>query len=107
SRPLPIALSAEDVGKMIATARADESPKGLRLQAMLELIYGAGLRVSELVSLPVGALQLKAGSMDVTAEAIIVTGKGNKERLVPLNQYTRLALSKYLHMRKIFLPKEN
>jgi integrase/recombinase XerD len=107
SRPLPSALSADDIGKMIATARCDDSPKGLRLQAMLELIYGAGLRVSELVSLPLGALQLQPASMNVTAEAMIVSGKGNKERLVPINQHTRVALSKYLEVRKVFLPPGN
>jgi len=107
SRPLPTALNAEDIARMITVAKNDDTPKGLRLQAMLELIYGAGLRVTELVSLPLCALQLQAGSHDVTAEAMIVCGKGNKERLVPLNLYTRLALSKYLAVRKVFLPEGN
>lgn len=106
ARPLPTALTPEDVGAMIGVARQDDSPKGLRLQAMLELMYGAGLRVSELVSLPMGALQLQPGSLNVTAEAMIVSGKGNKERLVPINHHTRTALSRYLGVRQVFLGEE-
>lgn len=107
ARSLPGVLSPEDIATMITCARKDDSPKGLRMQAMLELIYGAGLRVSELVSLPLGALQLAPGSMSVTAEAMLVTGKGSKERLVPINHHTREALSKYLEVRKVFLPPGN
>lgn len=105
-RKLPETLGLSDIEKLIAQAKMDDSPKGLRLQAMLELMYGAGLRVSELVSLPMGALQLSAGSMNVTAEAMIVCGKGNKERLVPLNHHARSALSRYLAVRKVFLSSE-
>ena len=104
SRPLPKALTLADIQQLIAQARLDETPKGLRLQAMLELMYGAGLRVTELVSLPLGALSLSAGSLNVTAEAMILRGKGNKERLVPLNHHSRAALSKYLAIRHVFLP---
>lgn len=106
SRPLPKPLTLEDVKILIMQAKKSDSPKGLRLQAMLELMYGAGLRVSELVSLPLGALQLAAGKTQVTAEAMIIQGKGNKERLVPINQPTREALSKYLEVRKVFLPEK-
>lgn len=104
ARTLPKALTLSDIQQLITYARTDETPKGLRLQAMLELIYGAGLRVSELVSLPLGALSLAAGSLNVTAEAMIVRGKGNKERLVPLNHHSRMALSNYLTIRHTFLP---
>lgn len=103
SRPLPTALSNADIVKMITQAKTDDSPQGLRLQAMLELIYGAGLRVSELVGLPIAALQLQSGSYDVTLEAMIIRGKGNKERLVPLNLPTRVALSNYLKIRHVFM----
>lgn len=106
SRPLPKALTAANIAAMISEAKKDDTPAGLRLQAMLELVYGAGLRVSELVSLPMSALQLQVGSSSVTAETMIVTGKGNKERLVPVNHHTRAALSKYLDVRKVFLPNE-
>lgn len=104
SRPLPKALTPQDIQQLIAQARLDETPKGMRMQAMLELIYGAGLRVTELVSLPLSALQLAAGSQHVTAEAMIIRGKGNKERLVPLNHHTRASLSQFLAIRHVFLP---
>jgi len=107
TRPLPKAFTLQDIQKLISHARLDGSPQGLRLQAMLELIYGAGLRVSELVSLPLGALQLDAGSQDVTAEAMVICGKGNKERLVPLNHHSRTALSKYLAVRHVFTTPNN
>lgn len=102
-RRLPKTLTADDVLALIMVAKSDDSPKGLRLQAMLELIYGAGLRVSELVSLPLAALQVREGSNAVMAEFLVVRGKGNKERLVPMNQHTRAALSRYLDIRKAFM----
>ncbi len=103
SRNLPNSLSIKDVNDLLTQSRKDDSVKGLRLQALLEMIYGCGLRVSEIVSLPLSALQCAAGSCEVTAETIIVRGKGNKERLVPLNRHARAALSKYLAVRKLFL----
>jgi integrase/recombinase XerD len=66
-------------------------------------MYGAGLRVSELVSLKLSALQLKEGQVNVQADALLITGKGNKERLVPINARSRESLTKYLGMRQVFL----
>ncbi len=104
AKSLPSTLSAKDIMALIDTAKADASPKGARLSAMLELIYGAGLRVSELVSLKLSALQVKEGGKQVSADFLIVRGKGNKERLVPVNANTRAALSKYLEVRHCFIP---
>lgn len=103
-KSLPKTLGSNDIADLIKEAAKDETPKAIRLQAMLELMYGAGLRVSELVSLPMSALQLPPHGVSVTAEAMLVRGKGNKDRLVPLNHHTREALSKYLAVRHIFLP---
>ncbi len=103
---LPKTLTMDDVMALIKAAKDDDSPKGLRLQAMLELMYGAGLRVSELVSLPLAALQVREGSFSVEVEFLIVRGKGNKERLVPMNHHTREALSHYLAVRKMFLEND-
>ncbi len=104
ARPLPKVLTHDDIATLIAGAKKNDTPKGLRLQAMLELMYGAGLRVSELVSLPLAALQLAPMGADVTAETMVVSGKGSKERLVLLNQHVRAALSAYLKIRYLFLP---
>ena len=100
SRPLPKILSAGDVGKLIdaATQEAAESAEGRRLLAMLEVLYAAGLRVSELVALPLSAARSRDGF-------ILVRGKGNKERLAPLNTHARAAIASWLEVREAFLAK--
>lgn len=100
ARPLPKVLSASDVGKLIdaASEQAVESAEGRRLLAMLEVLYAAGLRVSELVALPLSAARSRDGF-------ILVRGKGNKERLAPLNAHARAAIAAWLEVREDFLPK--
>jgi integrase/recombinase XerD len=100
-RSLPGTLGAADVVRLIEAARVDTSPSGLRLSAMLELVYGAGLRVSELVSLKLAAIQPRAGQP--VSDFLLITGKGNKERLVPLGSQARAALADYLAARPAFL----
>jgi integrase/recombinase XerD len=104
---LPKTLTVEDIALLLKTAADDDSPKGIRLQAMLELMYGAGLRVSELVTLKLSALQVKLGTKQVDVEFLLIRGKGNKERLIPVNARARLALSKYLEIREQFAPDKN
>ena len=95
-RPLPKTISVEDVSRLLAeAARQVETAatpglrlRALRLHCMLELLYASGLRVTELVSLPA---QAASG-----AEAfMIIRGKGAKERLAPLNESARQAVSRY------------
>jgi len=96
-RGLPKVLSIADVDRMLTKARelaqADASPlqrlRAMRLYCLLEVLYATGLRVSELVSLP-----LSASRRD--ARMIVVRGKGDKERLVPLNEASRQAMADYL-----------
>ncbi len=95
SKPLPKVLQPNDMIALIDAASSDDSPKGLRLSAMLELMYGGGLRVSELVSLPL----VSASKQDF----LLIKGKGNKERLVPLGAKAKEALSNYLKVRNVFL----
>ena len=96
-RALPKILSEADVDRLFCVTENDHSPKGLRLQALLELLYAGGLRVSELVSLPLGAF--------TRAEAcILVTGKGGRDRLVPLTRSALEAVEAYRDMRQDFLP---
>ncbi|MDB5734346.1 MAG: Tyrosine recombinase XerC [Alphaproteobacteria bacterium] len=100
SRPLPKILSGADLDRMLATAAEDSSPEGLRLTLIVEMLYGGGLRVSELAGMKLAAVQ--------TRESFIrVTGKGNKERLSPLNVSARAALDAYLAVREKFLPSKN
>jgi integrase/recombinase XerD len=87
-RSLPRPLSVEDVEKLLA-ATADRSPAQLRDRAALETMYGAGLRISELVNLDVDDLDLEEGS-------VRAFGKGSKERVVPLGRPAREALTRYL-----------
>ena len=102
-RNLPKTLSAERVEQLLATAAADDSPKGKRLNCLLEMLYASGLRVSELVSLQLGHLQREAGKL---APYLLVRGKGNKERLVPLNAPALEALEAYLGLREMFVKSE-
>jgi integrase/recombinase XerD len=108
-RRLPKYLAEEDVGRLIACAAEDESPEGLRLNAIVELLYASGLRVSELVSMPLGAVASHANAPNSRAGArtITVRGKGSKERLVPLGKPARAALDAYLSVRGLFLDKGN
>lgn len=77
-RPLPKSLTEHDVETLLGAPRVDEA-LGLRDRAMLETLYASGLRVSELVSLKMGQVSQDMG-------VVRVTGKGSKERLVPLGE---------------------
>lgn len=97
-RGLPKVLSIADVDRMLRRAKelseaAEASPakrlRALRLYCLLEVLYATGLRVSELVALPRSAAKRDA-------RMIVVRGKGNKERLVPLNEASRQAMADYL-----------
>ncbi|CAK0754101.1 Tyrosine recombinase XerD [Azospirillaceae bacterium] len=98
-RPLPKVLSEADITALISTARLQQNPDHFRLTALLEILYGGGLRVSELVELP-----LRAVSRD--KRFLIVRGKGNKERLVPLSDPARKALEAWLPHRADYVTPE-
>jgi integrase/recombinase XerD len=96
-RALPKILSVAEVDRLLAGAAEGitdaerprgERVRGARLSCLLELLYATGLRVSELVGLPRSAAAAK--------EALIVKGKGGKERLVPLNAAAKQAMATYL-----------
>jgi integrase/recombinase XerD len=87
-RALPKILSEDEVGRLLAGAHAAPGVEGLRLAALLELLYATGLRVSELVSLPAGAVARDP-------RVLIVRGKGGKERMIPLSAPAREALGRY------------
>jgi len=99
-RPLPKVLTGNEVDALFAAAQEIDGAAGLRMQAMLEIIYSAGLRVSELVTLPLGAV--RAGD-----RLVIIRGKGGKERLAPLTGRAILAVNAYLGARDTFLNKKN
>ncbi|HUE18502.1 MAG TPA: site-specific tyrosine recombinase XerD [Stellaceae bacterium] len=95
-RSLPKILAEDEAGRLLASAREKPGAEGARLLCLIELLYGAGLRVSELVALPLAAAKRQE-------RFIVVRGKGSKERLVPLGVPARAALDAYLARRAEFL----
>lgn len=96
TRKLPVFLSIEEIDNMMA--QIDRSTnEGERNLAMLETLYSCGLRVSELVSLKISNLHLEE-------EYIKVTGKGNKERLVPIGKSAVKLLKNYISKVRVHLP---
>jgi integrase/recombinase XerC len=92
-RRLPNFLDVEQAKKIVEAPAAEKSQLSMRDVAILELIYSSGMRVSELVSLDKGEIDLYSG-------VVRIIGKGSKERLVPIGSYARAALEKYLRTRK-------
>lgn len=90
-RALPTRLSVDAMSEVVTSPDAD-TPEGKRDRAILEVLYGSGLRVSELAGLDVA-------SVDLAARVARVIGKGNKERVVPLGQKAVSALVDYLAVR--------
>jgi len=88
ARRLPKALPVDDVAALIAAA-ADETPRGLRDRALLELLYATGARISEAVGLDVD-------DIDPADAAVLLHGKGDKDRLVPVGRMALAAVSDYL-----------
>ena len=85
---LPRYLNKEEVDRLL-TAPPLDKPRGIRDRAMLEMLYATGLRVSELCRLEVSAVEQKLGVLKVT-------GKGNKQRVVPFGESAGEALERYL-----------
>lgn len=95
-RPLPKILTELEVEKLLSAAQQEEGPRGRRMVALIELLYATGLRVSELVGLPLGALARDRS-------VVVVRGKGGRERMVPLSEPARLAVAAWLPHRSQFL----
>lgn len=95
-RKLPRLLSHEQIGRLFRQAEeeaaGDGDPKAVRLLALIELLYGSGLRATELVSLPMAAVPRDA-------PFLTVTGKGGQARMVPVGKRARAAISRWLALR--------
>tara|TARA_R110002051_G_scaffold259449_5_gene319244 strand:+ start:322792 stop:323724 length:933 start_codon:yes stop_codon:yes gene_type:complete len=96
-RSLPKILSEADVDALFGAVADLPGPSGLRTRALLEILYAGGLRVTELVSLPLSAFIQ-------TERCIFVTGKGGRERLVPLTASALEAMAAYREVRAAHLP---
>jgi integrase/recombinase XerD len=96
TRKIPIFLSVHEIDSMLACIDRS-SPEGERNFSMLETLYSCGLRVSELVNLKITDLHLES-------DYIKITGKGNKERLVPIGKTGKKLIQTYLSKIRIHLP---
>ncbi|MBL9096024.1 MAG: site-specific tyrosine recombinase XerD [Alphaproteobacteria bacterium] len=98
ARPLPKIVTETQTQSLIDAAAGLEGAEALRLLCIVELLYASGLRVSELVTLPLA-------SVSGERRTIMVKGKGGRERLVPLGAPAREAIKAYLGVRNRFLPQ--
>ncbi|TMJ58242.1 MAG: site-specific tyrosine recombinase XerD [Alphaproteobacteria bacterium] len=96
-RSLPKILSEDEIDRLIAAARTWTGDEGIRLVCLIELLYATGMRISELVTLPLAAAQRDP-------RFLLISGKGGRERIVTLSEPSRLALAAYLGCRERFLP---
>jgi integrase/recombinase XerD len=97
-RALPKLLSEAEVGQLLDAAHAMKGADGRRLSALMELLYATGLRVSELVALPVAAVMRDQ-------RVLVVRGKGGKERMIPLHPSAGVAIAAWLAARGAELRK--
>ena len=95
---LPKTLTETEVDRLIEEAHMTPGPEGLRLLTLVEVLYATGLRISELVSLPLN-------SLDSNSRLLIVRGKGGRERMVPVGEPAARALDNYLRVRFKFCGK--
>ena len=98
TKKLPVTINKTDLEKILDVS-LDNAFK-YRDKAMLELMYGSGLRVSELVNLTLY-------SIDLSNDIVLIEGKGSKERIVPINRYTKKSLIDYLNVRNTLLKVKN
>ncbi|QGX92744.1 tyrosine recombinase XerC [Tatumella sp. TA1] len=97
-RPLPKNIDVDSVNQLLSIDLND--PLSVRDRTMLEVMYGGGLRLSELVNLDCQHLELESGE-------VWVTGKGSKERRLPIGRTALEWLGRWLEMRELFLPEDN
>jgi integrase/recombinase XerD len=95
---LPFIISVEDIQSLISNSKQDKSNLGIRLNCMIEIMYASGIRVSELVTMTLASLYQDKNF-------IIISGKGNKERLIPISKDTQDTINNYLKIRKFFFNK--
>ncbi|MGH2808545.1 MAG: tyrosine recombinase XerC, partial [Actinomycetota bacterium] len=97
-RPLPKIVKPDDAARLCELPPLDD-PVGVRDRAILELLYGSGLRVAELCGLDLA-------DVDLRRESVQVTGKGRKDRRVPISDAARVAIAAYVHDARSALVKE-
>jgi integrase/recombinase XerD len=101
-KTLPSVLTKDEVEALLTSLVKDPKPSDIRMLALLELLYSTGLRVSEMLSLPLRSLAIDPKTQKLN-DQIRIIGKGNKERIVHLNDLSCDALLAYLSVRMHFL----
>ena len=96
---LPVILSVSDIQNLINFSKQDISNLGIRFNCMIEIMYATGIRVSELVTMTLASLYQDKNF-------IIISGKGNKERLIPISKDTQGTINNYLKIRSFFFNKD-
>lgn len=99
-RTLPKTLSEAEVTALITTAGQPGTAESVRLVCLLEMIYATGLRVSELVGLPMSAIGEES-------QFLMVAGKAGRERMVPLSDPAQEAMANYMNVRKQFIGSDD
>ncbi len=99
-RTLPKTLSEAEVAQLIKTAGEGGGADSVRLVCLLEMLYATGLRVSELVGLPMSAI-------GENTEFLMIEGKGGRERMIPVSEPAQKAIKNYLAVREQFIGIEN
>ncbi|AAL03029.1 site-specific tyrosine recombinase XerD [Rickettsia conorii] len=102
---LPEILSIAQIKSLLEHCSQDNSPEGIRLNAMIHLLYASGLRVSELVSLKLADILTNKTSKGEVRKIFSVLGKGNKERVIVINEQAVISIAKYLTIRGVFVNK--
>jgi len=100
TRTLPKILTEDEITSLITTAQKQGGAEGLRLVALLEILYATGLRVSELVGLSMAAI-------GPDSQYITVEGKGGRDRMAPLSEPAQTALRAYVEIRNRFVTSDN
>ena len=102
---LPEILSIDQIKLLLEHCSQDNSPEGIRFNAMIHLLYASGLRVSELVSLKLADILTNKTSKGEVRKIFSVLGKGNKERVIVINEQAVISIAKYLAIRDVFVNK--
>ncbi len=97
-KKIPQVLNIDEINKMLASTNGDD-PLSIRNKAILEVLYGSGLRVSELVD-------LKIDNLHMNSKYINVIGKGDKERIVPMGDFEQIAIRNYIEKSRPILTKK-
>jgi integrase/recombinase XerC len=97
SKKLPSFISQESINQLLDGSGFEDNYEGLREKLILELLYGTGIRLAELIG-------LKQQDVDLASRTLKVTGKGNKERIIPINDNLYLCLQRYLETKKSQFP---